>query len=182
VAFNNASAQYISTAFSFDPSTLSTGVAAIVKPTDSYPTDDFREICGNRQTAAFWLYKQTSGQQDIAMFDTVGGHNTASAASRISTTFSNTRHFAGGFTDSTTREFFNQANALTATATSTGGSVISASHDFQIGRGGTYSTARTWTGEISVVTLIRRSTITAQDIENLRSLYKITIGQGLGLP
>jgi hypothetical protein len=182
MTFDNASSQYISTAFSFDPATLSTGFATIVKPTDSYPTADLREICGNRQTAASALYKLTGGQQDITLFDSVADHNTASVNSRIGTSFADTRHFAGGFTDSSTRQFFNQADATTTTATSTGGTITSGSHAFQIGRAGTYGTARTWTGEISVVTLIRRSTITAQDIENLRTLYKSTLGTGLGLP
>jgi hypothetical protein len=182
MTFDNASAQYISTGFSFDPATLSTGVATIVKPTDSYPTGDSREICGNRQNAAVNFYKNINGTQDIVIFDSVADHNNAAVNSRIGTTFANTRHFAGGFVNSATRQYLNQANATTATATSTGGAITSGSHAFQIGRGGTYSTARTWTGEISVVTLIRRSTITAQDIESLRTLYKQTLGTGLGLP
>jgi hypothetical protein len=187
VTFNNALAQYISTTLSFDASTMATGAATIVRPTDSYPIADSRDICGTRPTAevggsTFWFWKQISGIQSVSMFDSAAGHNGASSASSISTTFSNTWHFAGAFTDGITRQFFNQANDITATATSTGGSVNAGANQFQIGRGGIYTVARAFTGQIAAVTIVRRSTITAQDIDNLRTLYRTTLGTGLGLP
>ena len=180
VTFNNASAQYISTSCAYNPATLSTGFLSVINQTETPNFANLREICGNRSVAATVLFKNTNGSQDITLFDTAGGHNAASATARIS--YVAGRQFAGGFVDSATRQFFNQLNAATATATSVGGTITSGSYNFQIARGGVYGTARTFTGEISFVGLLRQGTITAANIEACRTLYKTTLGQGLGLP
>ena len=181
VTFNNASAQYISTSCAYNPATLSTGFLSVINQTETPNFANLREICGNRSAvAATVLFKNTNGTQDITLFDTAGGHNAAQATARIS--YVAGRQFAGGFVDSATRQFFNQLNAATATATSVGGTITSGSANFQIARGGVYGTARTFTGEISFVGLLRQGTITAANIEACRTLYKTTLGQGLGLP
>lgn len=181
VTFNNASAQYISTDCIFDSSTLSTGFLTIINQTESPNFSNLREICGNRNgTAAAILFKSTTGTQDIALFDSVGDHNSVSAASRIAYTAG--RQFAGGFVNSATRQFFNQLNSTTATATSSAGTITSASNKFQIARAGEYGTTRTFTGEIAFVGLIRQATITAENIEACRSLLTQTLGSGLELP
>jgi len=180
VTFNNASAQYISTSCAYNPATLSTGFLSIINQTETPNFADLREICGNRSTAATALFKNVFGAQDITLFDTAAGHNTAQGSARIS--YVAGRQFAGGFVDSVTRQFFNQLNSTTATATSAGGTITTGSADFQIARGGVYSTARTFTGEISFVGLLRQGTITAANIEACRDLYKSTLGQSLPLP
>jgi hypothetical protein len=180
VTFNNASAQYISTSCAYNPATLSTGFLSVINQTETPNFANAREICGNRSVAASSLFKNTNGFQDITLFDSAGDHNNAQVTSRIS--YVSGRQFAGGFVDSATREFFNQLNAATATANSVGGTITSGSSNFQIARGGVYSTTRTFTGEISFVGLLRQGTITAANIEACRTLYKNTLGQGLGLP
>jgi hypothetical protein len=181
VTFNNASAQYISTDYIFNPSTLSTGFLTIINQTESPNFANLREICGNRNgSGAASLVKNIIGTQDVVLFDSVGDHNNASAASRIAYTAG--RQFAGGFVNPTTRQFFNQLNSTTATATSSGGTIASASNKFQIARAGEYATTRTFTGEIAFVGLIRQATITADNIEACRSLLKQTLCTGLGLP
>jgi len=181
VMFSNSSAQYISTEYLFDPSTLSTGFLSVINQTESPTFSNNREICGNRVSSeASYLFKNTAGAQDIAVFDSVSGHNAASTSSRIA--YVAGRQFAGGFVNSVTRQFFNQLNSTTATANSSGGILLTGGKKFQIARGGEYSTARTFTGEISFVGLLRQETITAENIEACRSLLKTTLGQGLGLP
>ena len=180
VTFNNASAQYISTSCAYNPATLSTGFLSIINQTETPNFANAREICGNRSVAASSLFKNINGSQDITLFDSAGNHNTASANSRIS--YVAGRQFAGGFVDSATRQFFNQINSATATATSVGGTITSGSTNFQIARGGVYGTTRTFTGEISFVGLLRQGTITAANIEACRILYKTTLGLGLDLP
>lgn len=185
ITFTHASAQYISTNCSYDASQLATGFATIVRPTDTYPTANNREICGNRGSSgsATVLTKNTAGGQQISLFDSVAGHNTASQNSTISTTFTNTWHFAGGILDSVTRLFFNQANSITNSATSSGGSIVTGSNNFQIGRAGTYGIMdRVWNGQISVSILFRKNSITPSNLESVRLLLRSTIGQGLGLP
>lgn len=183
ITFNNNSAQSISTTLVYNPAQLATGFATIVRPTDSYPTSNAREICGNRSgSAATWFLKETAGTQVIALFDSVGDHNTALVNSRVNTTFSNIWHFAGGFVSSSTRQFFNQANATTATTSTSLGTIGSGNNTFYIAQGGDYSTTRTWTGQISVVTLLRREVITSSNIESIRQLLRQTLGNGLGLP
>ena len=180
MTFNNASVQYISTSCAYNPATLSTGFLSVINQTETPNFANAREICGNRSVAASLLFKNTNGTQDITLFDSAGDHNNAQVTSRIS--YVAGRQFAGGFIDSATRQFFNQLNAVTATATSVGGTITSGSSYFQIARGGVYGTARTFTGEISFVGLLRQQTITSANIEACRTLYKSTLGTGLGLP
>jgi hypothetical protein len=180
VSFTNASAQYINTSLSYDPSTLVTGLFTIVKPVGTYPTG-VRAICGNRAgSAATMLIKVEGGQQQIYLFDTAGGHNAAVAASAISSTFANTFHFAGGLLNSTSRLIFNQANSTTNSSTSVGGTVGSGDNTFQIGAQG--SNIDPWEGLIAFCGVIRASSFTSSNLEALRSLVNSTLGTGLGLP
>ena len=183
ITFNNSSAQSVSTTLVYNPAQLATGFATIVRPTDSYPASNFREICGNRSTSgATWFSKESSGAQAISLFDSAGDHNYGAGNSRISTTFSNTWHFAGGFVSSLSRQFFNQINATTATASTSLGTISSGNNTFYMAQGGDYGTTRTWTGQISIATLLRREIITSSNIESIRQLLKLTLGSNLGLP